>query len=520
MNVEQLQPEQQRHGSSWSIALPLLAFMVLLAMPALSSVRIALSAPAYAGRTVTLYRYMDLFTLRTEHLADAHIDAHGDATLQCEVNGTNKAMIRIGEVMCDLWLRDGSYSITLPAPDAATPRSLNGTRVDPLFKDLDQMDINALLSDLNERLDGFIAQDLATDSKAGMSAVDAERRNPGTLRPDTAKRPATLFISPSWSSDRVDSFGSKLRKFYGPVKDPWFWQDLDYGLAGLLFGPRANDKALFDRFLKDRPVLYDTPEYVRFFNDFFEDHLMRFPFRTNEIALTAMIRAADVDSVKRILASHDFLHDDRLCELVLINELYRNYHGRTFDRDGMMRMLRHIASSSTYPEHRRIASDMVWDLTVMRAGGALPSLALRSMEGAQVRLDSLGDGPLYLVVTAGWCTYCEQEMVALEALYEEYGPYVRFIAVSLDHDMKDLVNYTRAHAARDWTWVYGGDDPAVQDALRLRNIPAFFVVNDGKLLFSPAPPPSNGAASLFFKLKAQADERNKLRPDQGPPPRH
>lgn len=509
--------EHTTHRGPRALALPVL--LLLFATACLASARITLHAPTYAGQRATLYRYHDLFTLRTERIAEATIDAHGDAVLQGEVSGTTKAVIRIGDVVCDLWLRDGALEITVPAPTPDAAHTLSGIHVDPVLTDPDPMDVNALLSDLNERLDGFVAQDLATDSRAAMQAVDSTRRNHGTLRPDTAARRTPLYVTPNWSDARVDTFEVKLRRFYAEVKDPWFWNDLEYGIAGLRFGPRANDRTLFTRYLKDKTVLYTVPEYVRFVRSFFEDHLIRFPFHTHETALINTIRAADMDSLKHILARHDFLHDDRLCELVMLDQLYANYPGKTFDREGILRILHHAAAASTYPEHRRIAADMVWDLTVMRVGGALPDLSLRTTDGAQLRLDSMPPGPTYIAVTASWSTYCEQEMIALAALYKEYGTSVRIIAISLDHDMAQLNAYVRAHPDRDWSWAYGGDSREVEDALRLRNVPAFFALNEGRLILAPAPPPSNGAAAYFHKWKAESDERNKLRPDQGPPPR-
>ncbi len=484
-----------------------------------SSFTIALNAPSYAGQRAVLYRYMDLVSLRTERLADARVDDQGHALLQGDAQGTNKAMIRIGDVICDIWLRGPRYTITVPPPAPGTARTIQGARVDPVFTDVDGLDINALLADLNERLDAFLAQDLATDRTKGMQAIDIERKNPGTLKPDTSHRPSTLFITPNLSAARIDTFETKLRKFYAEVKDTWFWQNLDYGIAGLRFGPRANDRELFDRYLKDRPVLYDVPEYIRFIGSFFQDHLLRHPFRTDELAITKWIHEANVDSVKRLFAKHDFLKDDRLCEFVMMRELYANHPGKTFDRSGVLSLLRQLASSSSYPEHRRIASDIVWDLTTMRAGGKLPALTLRTTDQEQVHLDSLLKGPTYLVVTSSQCTYCEQEMIALETLYKEYGAYINIIAVSLDREWKELMAYTREHPARDWTWCYGGDDPQVMDALRLRSIPSFVLLNDNVIAQAPAPPPSNGLAAVLFKLKAQADERNKLKPDQGPPPR-
>ncbi len=485
-----------------------------------ANVRVELDAPAYKGERALLYTFMDLFTLRTELIGQATIDAHGKAVLEGPVSGTVKGTIRIGATSCDVWLRSGSYSIGFPLPAPGTARSLNGTtEVNPTFKNLDRLDINALIGDLNQRLDDFIAEDLATDQQAGMQALDIAKKNAGTLPSDSAQRPGTLFITPGWSTARVDTFENRLRGFYKEVKDPWFWLNLDYGIAGLRFGPRVNDRDLFDRYLKGRPVLYDVPEYVRFIGSFFEGHTMRYPFREHEEGLTVWIRAANADTVKKIFAEHDFLKDDALNELVVLAELYAQYPGKNFDRPGILRILEQLSTSSKYPEGRLIAANMRWDLTNMRIGGTLPALVLRDQGGNQVRIDTSLHDATCLVITASWCTYCEQELVALETLYKEYGTYVNVVGISLDKSTKDLDAYTKAHPGRDWPWYYGGDDPTIMDLLRIRTVPAFFLLNGNTIAHAPAPPPSNGMAAVFHRIKAQAEEENKLKPDPGLPPR-
>ncbi|MBK9515212.1 MAG: hypothetical protein IPO05_16660 [Flavobacteriales bacterium] len=94
--------------------------------------------------------------------------------------------MRIGDVSGDLFAQPGStLNILFPQPTVRTARSLgNTTRVDLEFHDMDVMDINALATDLNERVDAFIAEDLATDQAAGMQAVGVRRSNDAP--PDTA----------------------------------------------------------------------------------------------------------------------------------------------------------------------------------------------------------------------------------------------------------------------------------------------------------------------------------------------
>jgi thiol-disulfide isomerase/thioredoxin len=495
-------------------------FVLLLILAGRASavaVRLQLSAPAYAGQRALLYQHLDLFTGRTELLTHARIDDQGRVLLEADVRGTVKASIRIGEVSADLWLKGGSYTIDFPAPDPKAPRSMNGTtEVDPVFKNLDPLDINALIGDLNERLDAFLAEDLATDQRGGMQAVDVARATGSGVMPDSVKRPGTLFITPEFSPARIDSFEQKLRKFYAEVKDPWFWQDLEYGVAGLRFGPRVNDRDLFDRYLKGKPVLYDVPEYVRFVNSFFEEHLMRGPFRTDEAALTRAVNEVRLDSLRSLFAKNDFLKDPRLCELVVMKEVYANHYSKLFDRVAMLKLLDTASSTSQFPEHKRIAENMHWDLVTMKTGGTLPSLVLRSPEGTPVRLDTLLHDATCIVVTASWCVYCEQELVALEALFKEYGAYLHVVGISLDRDMNALEKYVQAHPQRNWPWLFGGDDPTIMDVLRLHSIPTFYLLNDNVLAYSPAPPPTNGLPAILHRIRTEADERSKIKPNDGP----
>src|SRR5690606_28758878 len=141
-----------------------------------------------------LSRYDDPIILRTVRLAEEVI---GDSTvITGDAEGTQKFQLRIGDLIGDLFVRPGSdLNVTFPKADPSQNRSLvTTTRVVLEFTDISPFDINALVSDLNERLDAFIAEDLATDEAAGMQALDIQRRSDAPI--DTSARPPTLFVTP------------------------------------------------------------------------------------------------------------------------------------------------------------------------------------------------------------------------------------------------------------------------------------------------------------------------------------
>jgi thiol-disulfide isomerase/thioredoxin len=490
-----------------SLSLP--ALLVAFALNA-APCTITIEAPDHVGKAAVLYRYMDLFSMRREVLAVGEVDGRGSVTLSGEVKEIMKGQVRIGMDVAEFYLKPGaSYTMRLLPPDRNDPQSLGGATLRQLeLLGLDRLDVNALTSDLNEKLDAFVAEDLATDQVAGMQARDLVRKD-GSAKPDSVRRPTTLFVNPGFSEARVDTFELKLRKYYAGVSDAWFSSFMESALAGLRFGPATNDSALFERALRDKPVRYNDPEYVRFFLSFFEDHLLSNPFLTDEAQLVRNIANADMDSLKALLRKNEFLADDRIRELVLLSELYANYHGKTFDRSGIRSLLEKAGRSSNYSEHRSISANMLWDLTTMQPGDTLPSLMAWNTSGEKVELDTLlAEGPVYVAFTASWCTYCELELSAMEKLYAEFGKVVRFITIDIDGTTTSIEAQQRLHPLRSWPHLLADNDPLLLDKLRLRSVPAFFLL-DGRLLkHAPAKAPSVGIAADFHRIATSVPQED------------
>lgn len=482
-------------------------------------VTIVVSAPTYPGQQIVLYRYMDPFTLLKEPIAQGSTDKQGHVTLTAEVDGTQRALLSIGDVGADLFLRAGNYQVKMPAPKPDQARTISGaTKVDLTFMDLDHLDVNALASDLNERLDAFLAENLATDADAGMEAVSKARSGKEALVPDTAKGKEQLFLSPQWSETRVDTFATKLKRFYATVEDPWFQSDVEYGIAGLRLGPRTNDRDLFNRYLKDRPVVYNVPEYTRFFTAFFTDHLLRFPFRTDTDALLADIQAARTDSLKALLAKNDFLKDARLNELVLITGLYAQQGNALFDRGGILNVLRDVQKRSVFPEHRMIASNMLWDLTAMTAGTTIPNVELRDTAKGTFPSETWLHGKTFLMVTSLANPYSDQEIAALKKLQAEYGAYVNFVNIALDRSPEELARWLRVNPGTAGTWATPTDQRTLLDQWRIRSVPAFFLLDGNVLTASPGPRPSLELPAVLHRIKVEGDRDGRIKPDRGVPP--
>lgn len=491
-----------------------LVLSLLLCLPSLAGTfTIQVEAPQHRGEVVSLFRYDDLFTLRTRLLVRGLLNNEGTTTLQGEVveGTTHRVQLRIGDVVSDLYLRAGHALHVRVLPTSAA-RSLNGTtRADLEFLDLGPLDVNALAADLNGRVDDFISEDLATDRVAGMQAVEVTRKEGGNAA-DSTKRPPTLFVTPLLSAQRVDTFEHKLDRFYAGVDDAWFIAYRRYTMAGLRQGPRTIDKDLYARYLSDGTVYYDNPEQVRFLRGFFADLLPGQVVRDAGDTLRTRLREGDVAGLVELVQRNDFLrHHQQLSELVLMDQLYLMHPGKLLERAHVRRTLQQIAETSTYAEHRAIATNMLWDLTAMSVGQPLPSVRLLDDRDRPVALDSLLQGPVCVVVTAAWCTYCAVELEALERLHTEYKGSIRIIAIALDTSITAVRAYRKAHPGQDFAWYRAMADQELREQLRLRAIPAVFLLNDGILARSPAPLPSEGLGALFHQARTAVEQDQRIK---------
>jgi hypothetical protein len=239
-------------------------------------------APDYRGKVALLYKYDDLVTERLVLLMAQPLDAAGKAAFTVEVAGVTKALLRIGDVGADFFLGPNAvYDVEFPLPDRHAPRTIGGTaRVDPSFNGLDRFDVNALVSDLNSRLDAFLAEGLATDEAAGMHAVEELRTAPkdSLERPDHAP---DVSLLPAPSQQRIDTLRPGCGSSTPTPRTP------GSGITSITASPdcasRPAPMCACCSSATSRPSRspYDDPEQMRFLLNFFAEQLMGQVFRTD-----------------------------------------------------------------------------------------------------------------------------------------------------------------------------------------------------------------------------------------------
>lgn len=121
--------------------------------------------------------------------------------------------------------------------------------------------------------------------------------------------------------------------------------------------------------------------------------------------------------------------------------------------------------------------------SMLPAQAQLPAITLKTMEGTEVRTDTLSNGgkPFIIDFFATWCKPCNRELDAISEVYEEWQEEtgLKIIAVSIDqaqniNKVKPLVN--------NHGWEYDvllDPNSDLKRALGVQMIP-FVLICDGK----------------------------------------
>ena len=131
---------------------------------------------------------------------------------------------------------------------------------------------------------------------------------------------------------------------------------------------------------------------------------------------------------------------------------------------------------------------MLFVLSVQTSFAQLPSVVLRSMDGKEVKTDTLSNNgkPIIIDFFATWCKPCNRELTAISEVYEDWQEEtgVKLIAVSIDqaqniNKVKPLVDN------HGWPYeVLLDPNSEFKRALGIQMIPYVLIVDgDGNIVY-------------------------------------
>ncbi len=300
----------------------------------------------------------------------------------------------------------------------------------------------------------------------------------------------------------IYDFADSMKVKYDTVNNDFLKNYITYKIAEIeLAGAPTMRPELFAKYLENKPVLYNHPEYMFFFNQFFNRYI------------TSVSKTATVNDLKytvNYLASYPALLDSMgkdtllrnevIRELVMLKELKDIYYSGNYYQQNIIKMLKEVSENDVFPEHRLIADNIIKVLTKLNSGTKAPDFSIPDIGGDTIKLSAFYGKPVYLGFLTTWSYACLGEMKILKDIFEKYKNRINFVMVSLDED-PEIVGKLVNEKGYNWTFLYNGDGYDVLRDYGVETFPLFVLINkDGEIINYPAPKPSENIESVFEKL--------------------
>ncbi len=429
-------------------------------------------APAYTGQTVQLLRYENYITYHVESVATSRIAPDGSFRFEWDPSTTDLFLLRIGTINAKLVVgKNSKYNVVFPElPKDKAFSIANVTMVELQFNKIDKAnDINARLTDFNVCYEQFFADHL-------------------------------VEIASRRFQTQLDVFQADVKDRFAPcLPNAYFDHTLTYTFAQLQqlvtgnAGFQTTRKALFDAYIKNKPVQYRHMEYMRFLQDFYKGYFQSYIQKYGDKVLAyAINRNPNLAILDSALRRDDFLkNDQRLRELILIHSLTEAFHDQQFKQKQVIVLLDSIGKRGVFEENRSISRQVSHYLTRLSTGYPAPDFALTHSNGDTVKLSDFRGKHVYIDFWATWCKPCLEEMMMMKELQRKYHRQVEFISISIDKDPAAFEKFKTEHPEYKWTMLhFGGQFQLLRD-YDIRALPSYFLVDEqGNLEQSPALRPS------------------------------
>ncbi len=428
-------------------------------------------AKTYEFKEIGVWVNSDYISDLQKQLTYTTIDSAGNFTLEFNSKEIQYVTLKVEKYISSLYIEPkGNYEIILSPPDSSTYQNPNLEQIIKLsIKLKSKTEINAITMDYDNRFDEFL----------GVSYL--------RIKPQV----------------QIDSFKMAMRDFYSTVNNAYFKSYMNYTIASLEQKTKMSEKKLFAEYLFKKPLLYNNPEYMLFFNDFFKQKVIDFSMTKAGAPMAFQINdRGSFSGTMEVLKRDAFLQNDTLCELVLIKGLYEAYYDNSFKQASVIAILQQIVQETIIQEHKRIAQNILNSFSKLKAGSSAPYFELPDKTGLTHSLDELRNKKyIYMMFYDVNCSACQQQMKIIPSLIKMYGERITFVSISVDKTNADLKNFQSKNLKYNWLFLYDNTQGKLKMEYEIKALPCYFLIDpEGKFIQVPAESPEEDIDRIFYDI--------------------
>lgn len=447
-------------------------------------------ASNFKGEIIKLKIYSNPISKNLVEISRDTINDDGSFTLKSDINSITYANIVINNIYFTLYLEPKtSYKIKIPTKaeilDGDPEIRLKAFLPIEMFANITNQDTNSLnysLGAFNEIYNNFMI---------------ANEKNLINQR----------------NKKLVNSFKESLNKRFSNIKNEYLTRYIEYRIASLEMMEQLHNREDFKNiYFNNRPILYNNDEYLAFFDNFFNKHLLKLSKTklrdtiiyaiNNEKSYTSLIKIMALDST--------LLLNDTLREYVMINGLYDLYKYKEFKKEGIKTILAYIAKNGNVETHKNIAGSILNELTKLESGSIAPDFKAICTDGNIKSLTDFKGKMVYINFFTSWNMYSIEEIKATDSIQKKFGDKVEVFNISTDDNIDDLKNAIENYKIKSKVYNYSIYKDLI-DLYEIKSIPFSILIDEsGKIISYPALKPSENMLGYLDKLfKERAFENQK-----------
>ncbi len=309
------------------------------------------------------------------------------------------------------------------------------------------------------------------------------------------KHYATLFRSRSKSL--IDNFKEDVKNQFAGFDSEYFRQYIDYRIAGMELQARTTSRAdLAGKYLSGRPN-YSHDEAMEFFNLFFDKYIVANSREIDRDDLQSTINyqvsyVALLDS----LGKDTLLINEAMRELVMLSTLRSVLGSADYGYKQVLHIIKHIHSNSKFPEHRKIAANILDQVNELLPGALPPAITIHDKEFLFP-----GKKSILLCFFQSWNGACQAENVLLKEMHPEFSNRVDIIMVCADDNEASWLDWLENNNSDMWRSVWFEKDYQLLEAYRAKAFPLYVLLNpDMTIKMWDLPRPSEGMPERLKEL--------------------
>lgn len=445
--------------------------------------------PGGEGQSVRLMQYTDQITYNYKEISDTIIGDEGDFHFKFRLYEPIYIYYRIDFTQVGHYVEPGNaYKINFEPIDFDTLDDRRNPYLDTRYFAFDLYNENNRPDELNEKISKF------------NDVFD-------------------VFLLNHFSGRRLGRLNQQFKEFreytdslfqIDSVENPFFLDFYEYKFATYYrVADLKRPLQLFEEYIIDKPIRYNNPQYMNFFNTVFDKFLVSESRDIEFNDLTTSINAhnsyyALMDS----LGKDTVLRNELLRELVMLKGLKNMYNSPdVFSRNNVISIIKYVEKNSKFHQHKEIASNIIKSIKYLEKGYPAPELRIEDEGGSIISLEDFKGKFVLLNFFASWCVPCLGEFSVMNDLYEEHGEHFEFISISIDRNKEDYKRFIDDNQY-PWKFYHFNNNFRLLDGYEIRKFPSFVLIDpESYIIESKAPFPSRGLHKVFNRALSEWDNK-------------